>query len=235
MKKILSYTFLFIILLFIIAIIVGKSTIKHVDYQQYISTVKYFSSPIESVYKEFHKINGTFIEDEKIKDIKDLIGKSEYVLKVSVENEPVFYGNGIINKVQVLEIIKSNNKDIKVGEQLKVYDLISFWSGDYVNYYGGMTPLNSKNKYVIFLKKAEHANQKNTYIFSSIKYGHFNISVLEPNILKNYVQGSLKVNEIMNYDYVETECESSGYDVCDKYADDYSIMKRQLLDYIQGS
>lgn len=236
MKKILTCTYLLIILFFIIAVIVGKNSVRHVNYQQYASNVKYFSTPIESVYKEFRQIKGTFIEDEEISDIKDLIEKSEYVLKVSVEDEPIFYGSGIINKVNVLEIIKGNNdENIKVGKQLKVYDLVSFWTGDYVNYYGGMTPLNYKNTYVIFIKKAEKANQRDTYIFSSIRYGYFNISVEESNILIDYIQGSLTIDKIIDYDYVETNCESSGYDICDKYVDDYLIMKKQLLDYIDVS
>jgi hypothetical protein len=39
----------------------------------------------------------------------------------------------------------------------------------------------------------------------------------------------------MEYDYVETSCDLSNIPICDKYADAYSIMKKQLLEYIDGS
>lgn len=235
MKKVLIYICFFIILLFVVAIIMGKCLIKHISYNQFAASVKYFSVPIEYVYKEFKQNREIFIDDNEINSIEDLINESEYVLKIRVNGEPQFYGNGIINNVKILKVFKGEkDKNIEEGKNLKIYDLISYWSGDYVNYYGGITPLNSKYEYIVFLNKTTAANQKNTYVFSSIKYGKFNISISDTNILTDYIQGSLTVKDIMEYEYVELKCESSGYSSCDKYVADYSKMKEQLFKYIKN-
>lgn len=233
MKKVLICICLFILFLFGGSIIIGRSLINHINYGNFVSNVKYFSTPIEYVYNEFKQNKEIFIDNKKINNIEELIDESEYVLKIKIIDNPTFYGNGIINNAEILEIIKGkNDKNIYVGNKLKIYDLISYWSGDYINYYGGMTPLNPKNEYIVFLKKAENANQEKAYIFSSIRYGYFNISTSDTNVLTNYIQGSLTVQEIMEYDYVEMDCDSSGYNSCDNYVDDYSKLKKQLFDYI---
>lgn len=235
MKKVLICICVFIVFLFGGSTIIGRSLINHIDYDNFISNVKYFSTPIEYVYNEFRQNKGIFIDDKKINNIEDLIDESEYVLKIEIIDNPTFYGNGIINNTKILDIIKGeNDKNIYVGSKLKIYDLISYWAGDYINYYGGMTPLNPKNEYIVFLKKAENANQEGTYIFSSIKYGHFNVSILDANVLTDYIQGSLTIKDVMEYDYVEMNCDSSGYSTCDKYVDDYSMLKKQLFDYIKN-
>lgn len=234
MKKILRYICVFLILGFFIAIPVGRSLIRHIDYNQFISNVLYFANPIQEEYKAYPETKEMFIDDE-VNGIEDLINKSEYVLKIKVNKEPEFYGTGIINNVKILEVYKGKeDKNIEIGKNLEIYDLVSYWQGNYINYYGGMTPLNSESEYIVFLKKATKANKKGTYIFSSIKYGHFNISTTDSNVLTGYIQGSLTFKDIMNYDYVEIDCETSGYDICEKYAEDYSKMKKQVLDYIEN-
>lgn len=234
MKRILICTYSFIGVLFTGSIIVGRCLIKHINYNQFVENTKYFSTPIEYVYKEFKLNKEIFIDDNKISNIDDLINKSEYVLKIKVDGEPNFYGNGIINNVKILEVLKGeNDENIKVGKNLKIYDLVSSWKNDYINYYGGMTPLNLENEYIVFLNKTTHANQKNTYIFSSIKYGHFNISISDINVLTDYIQGTLTIKDIMKYDYIETDCKSSGYSICDHYVEDYSTLKKQLLEYLK--
>jgi len=234
MRKILIYICGLLILGFIIAIPVGRSLIKHIDYNQFINNVLYFSNPIQSEYNIYPETKKIFINDDKINTIEDLINESEYVLKIKVNGELEFYGIGIINNVKILEVFKGkNDKNIEIGKNLKIYDLVSYWQGNYINYYGGITPLNPENEYIVFLNKTTKANKKNTYIFSSVKYGHFNISTTDANVLTGYSQGSLTFKEVMNYDYVELDCETLGNDVCEKYADDYSKMKSQVLGYIR--
>ena len=94
-----------------------------------------------------------------------------------------------------------------------------------------MTPLNKKYEYIVFVKKAPRPNMENTYIFSSIEYGRFNISIKESNVLENYQMGSYTVKDIMEYDYVEIDC-STAYGYCEEYADDYTKMKEELLDFL---
>ena len=96
-----------------------------------------------------------------------------------------------------------------------------------------MTTLDEKYYYIIFIKKAPHPSIKNTYIFSSITYGHFNISSFDSNILMDYEPGSLTIKEAMKYDYVQTDCKFIRNEDCDQYATNYSTLKKQLLEYLK--
>ncbi len=231
MIKFLRYSCIGIVVLFSVSAIIGKNFIYHTDYQKFISTVRYFSIPSAEIYnnKKFIKIKSVLIDDKKISNINELIENSDYVLRIKIEKDAIIYGYGIINQVKVLDVYKG--KEIANGDSIKIYDLISYWMGDYVNYYGGLTPLNSDFEYIAFLKKAPRPNMKNTYIFSSAKYGHFNISVNTANVLFDYKQADLYIKEIMKYDYVELNCESSGYSYCENDGDDYIEMKKKLLEF----
>ena len=220
--------------MFLIVGIVGKTKLKHINYDDYISTASYYTSSISSVYSHFSKLEQVIIDDSKIKNIEDLFLKSEYVLKVRINTKPTIYGNGILNKVEVLDILKGeNDKNITKGNIIKVYDLVSIITDYSIRYYGGMTPLDEKNEYIIFIKKAPHPSIKNTYLFSSITYGHFNISSFDSNILMDYEPGSLTIKEAMKYDYVQTDCKFIRNEDCDQYATNYSTLKKQLLEYLK--
>lgn len=73
--------------------------------------------------------------------------------------------------------------------------------------------------YIVFLKKTANANTSNSYVFSTVKYGHVSISK-EGNILENYEQNSLKLDEISKYDFIFSN-KSSSEDIS-KYKSFYS-------------
>lgn len=221
------------LILFIITAIIGNKFVKHIKYEEFSSTFYYFTLPTKYINKHLKKINHIFIDDSKINNINNLIDESDYVLRIRMNDNPKIVGNGIINNVKVSEVIKGEK--IKLGDTIKIYDLINNLIGDYVEYFGGITPLNKENNYIVFLKKAPSPNIKDSYIFASIKYGHFNISNLESNVLTNYEQGSLYVKDILKYDYIETNCETSGYHECDSFAENYSKLKEELITYLNIS
>ena len=64
-------------------------------------------------------------------------------------------------------------------------------------------------------------------MFSSIQLGHFNISNSNVNILTNYTRGTLTLKEIMQYDYVVTNCMSEK-EICDSFITKYSKFQKQL-------
>ncbi len=231
MIKSLRWLCVFVLCGFLFAIMIGKNSLRHISYEEYISTYKYFPTPVAEVRKTFIDLDDIFIKRKDVKSLNDLMERTDYVLRIKISDEPIFWGNGIINQTEVLEVLKAADNNINIGDSVKIYDLISTWQGDYVNYYGGMTPLNKKYEYIVFVKKAPRPNMENTYIFSSIEYGRFNISIKESNVLENYQMGSYTVKDIMEYDYVEIDC-STAYGYCEEYADDYTKMKEELLDFL---
>lgn len=221
--KLLKYCCVLLFLLYFLAIFIGKMQIKSVNYDEYISVSKYFTMSSDSVYRTFSRLKNVLINDDNVKKVDDLFDGSDYVLRVSVYDIPFFYGNGMINNLKVEDKLKGND-DILIGDKIKVYDLISSWNYFSINYYGGTTPLSSKYEYIIFIKEAPNPNVDDTYIFSSIRYGHFIIDD-DVNILNDYNEGSLSMEEIMLYDYVCSEQEED----CKSISLSYQQMKKELL------
>lgn len=233
MIKLFKLICFIVICLFIISIFIGKKTMSHINYNDIISNAYYFTNSTSDVNRQFNNAENILIDDNTIDNISDLFEQSNYVLKVSIEEDPILYGDsGLINRVKIIDVLKGNdNKKIKIGNTINVYDLIMSWGETYIDYYGGMTPLNKNYQYVIFIKNAPFPNYKDTYIFSSIKYGHFVITIPDTNILLNYVQGSLHMKEIMKYDYVQINCDSIS-SKCDKDIEGYIKLKKQLLEIL---
>lgn len=231
MIKFLRITCIVILCSFLVAIYIGKKSITHIDYNDFISSASYLTHSTDDIIRQY-KLGNVLIDDKKINSLADLFEQSTYVLKVSVNENPILYGDGgLINKVKILDVLKgNNNSNMVVGNTIKVYDLIMWWGETYIDYYGGMTPLNKEYQYIIFIKDAPSPSLKDTYIFSSIKYGHFNISIPHPNILLNYTQGSLYMKDVMKYDYVQVDCDSISTTNCDTDIESYSILKQQLLE-----
>ena len=213
---------------FSIAILIGRSKAKYYNYNDFIENTYYYSENRTSVYQTFHRIEKVLIDDSKIESVDDLIKKSQYVLKVKVYDNPILYGKGFINQVQVLEILKQVDNDILEGQNIKIYDLVSWIGYDFIEYYDGMTPLNEDNQYIVFIQESPSPNLKGVYMFSSIQFGHFNISNSNVNILTNYTQGTLTLKDIMQYDFVITDCESKK-EACDNFINKYSEFQKQLI------
>ena len=147
--------------------------------------------------------------NHKFEDLQKL---SNYILIISNNEYPTFRGNGIINNCIIKKVIKG--KDLKEKDKIRIYDLVAFWKTFGTSYLGGSTPLEIGNVYVVFLKKTTRANLSDSYVFTSVKYGHTIISK-ESKFLKNYLQNSMNIKEIRQYDYIfsneNTEVEIAEY------------------------
>lgn len=205
------YIGLSIILFFSIAIVIyAKINIKHVDYDDYVRNSLY-NFEISDDYENMYNLKDYFI-DEKVNSYDDLKRMSDYILIISNDKYPTFRGNGIINNCTIERVIKGNG--LKEKAEIKIYDLVSSWKMYETIYLGGSTPLKIGNKYIVFLKKTTRANLSDTYVFTSVKYGHITISE-DSKFLKDYVQNSMKIEEIKQYDFVfsseNTEREIAEY------------------------
>ncbi len=227
MIKVLKVICIILFFSFFIAILIGRNKAKYYNYNDFIENIYYYSESRASVYQTFHRIENVLIDDSKVESVEDLIKQSQYVLKVKVSDNPILYGKGLINQVQVLEVIKQDDNVISVGQNIKIYDLVSWIGNDFIEYYDGMTPLNLNNQYIVFIKESPSPNLKGVYMFSSIQFGHFNISNSNVNILTNYTRGTLTLKEIMQYDYVVTNCMSEK-EICDSFITKYSKFQKQL-------
>ncbi|HHW69605.1 MAG TPA: hypothetical protein GX747_04630 [Tenericutes bacterium] len=84
---------------------------------------------------------------------------------------------------------------------IKLYDLIISWNSNATSYFNGTTPMKINEDYIVFLKRNPNLSVKDTYIFSTMKYGH-TITSKESRYLHNYEQYTLTLKEISNYDFV---------------------------------
>lgn len=199
-----------IIFLFATGIIIyAKSNFNNVDYNSYIkaSPYNFISSINDEVsawddptmnYEDMFHLHNFFI-DEKISSLEDLKELSDYILIITNKELPTFKGNAIINNSTILKVIKGDG--LKENDKIKIYDLLFHWDTVRTFYLGGNTPLKTNDEYIVFLKKTERASMPDTFVFNNAKYSR--VSLLENrDILEDYEQGTLKVEEILNYDFI---------------------------------
>ena len=221
-----------ILFLFAVSFYIGRKYIKYIKYDEFANNAWYFSEPVDSVYGAFSRVKSVLINDDDVDEIEELFSFSDYVLEIISSSDQLLLGKGVINQANVVKIYKcSNDCDINIGDSIKIYDLVSSWGMSYINYYGGMTPLKKGDHYIVFIKKSPRPNLENVYMFSSVKYGHFNISQ-ETNILFDYENGSKTFKEISKYDYVYLKCDGA-YNTCETYDNNYEKLKKELLKMIE--
>ena len=164
----------------------------------------YSKEDSKKIYKE---LNNILIE---AKDLDELMGFSDNILLVEVNNDFKLIGNGIVNNCTVKKIYKTST-DIKKNDRINIYDLSDSWNKNSTRYFGGITPMKEGESYIVFLKKAKNPSVKDSYVFSSIMFGHTNINSATPYLL-NYEQYSLSIENIKQYDYIFSK-ESTEEDV----------------------
>lgn len=215
-----------IVVLFSVAIVVfTKMKFNHVNTLNFYKngTYGFLSSENDAIndydgmtYESMYNLKDFFVDD-KVETLEQLENLSDYILIINTTQNPTFKGNGVINNCNVKKVIKGI--DVKENQNIKIYDLVAFWESYGIFYLGGSTPLQKNVDYIVFLKKTANANTSNSYVFSTVKYGHVSISK-EGNILENYEQNSLKLDEISKYDFVFSN-KSSSEDIS-KYKSFYS-------------
>lgn len=208
-RKILLILIIFV-LLSAMVVIYAKYNFRHVDSNYFYenSLYSFLASENDSnnsfegmTYESMYNLEDFFI-DENLTSLEDLENKSDYILIVNSNQEPIFKGNGIINNCNIKKVIKGEK--FKENQKIKIYDLVAFWDETGTFYLGGSTPLKKEKDYVVFLKDTINANESDSYVFSSVKYGHVLISE-KGKILENYKQNSLSLADISNYDFVFSE------------------------------
>lgn len=153
--------------------------------------------------------------DEQIETLSDLEKNAENVALVTMKDYEVS-GEGLLAKFVVEEVIKS--KIIKKQDTIQIYDMV--YSIDKqeemiedvervrvkVNYVSGNLPLKKDEKYLVFFEKAINPADKNTYMYSSLRYGNFRIDE-NPIIQDNFdiwenqeIADSKGLKEIIQYD-----------------------------------
>ncbi len=201
MKKIIKF-FLFGIFVLTIATIVlifyAKENIKNLDYDEYLKNGQY-TLIAKDQYNLVFNLEDFFIDD-KVESLKDLEDLSDYILIVKVSQNPTFIGRGILNNCTIKKVLKGNN--VEEGMSIPIYDLIAEWGNDSVLYLDGSTPLEVGNEYLVFLKNATNATVKNAFVYSSIKYGHFNANLNANDVLTGYDYTPLKILEASKYNYI---------------------------------
>ncbi len=214
--------FIIIILLLIIGILIyGKVNLKHINYKEYIENSKYERSESNEYKEYFPELNDFFI-DEKASDVNELIQYSDYVVIGKVKKEPILYGKSIINQFEIENVIKGN---LKTKKTIKVYDLLFDWNLNLTSYLSGLTPVKKGESYILFLKKSHNPTMKNTYVYSSLQYGHVNKS--HNKVLKEYSNYSNKISEILNYDYVFLEKTNKNE------IEKYEKMRNEIIEYMK--
>lgn len=218
MLKFLRISCIILLFLFFGVLVYGKLNIKHLDYDEYINN-KYFPSSYSIALG--YKLDNYLIDDESINNLDDLMKASKYVLIVDVYDKPIFKGKAIINNCNIKEVLKG---DFKVNDNIKIYDLISFYGMNSSDYLGGTTPLRVGEKYAVFITDDINSSEDDIYAFSSVKYPHFNLSE-DVSILENYNNNkALTVLEASYYDYIfYEEFENDGK---------FTKIKEELLNYI---
>lgn len=135
----------------------------------------------------------SIVSDDDISDILDLEKKSDLILKANVKDRQ-FVGNGVINVCEIKALYQGDYKE----KTILIFDYIGFW-GDY---YEGAVPLQIGEEYNMFLKPALNPNQKDTYIFTTISYGHFRLKE-DVKSMTAYDNGQpMTVQQLSHYDHV---------------------------------
>lgn len=180
----------------------GKITLKHFNESSFLQTAYYFS--FDNYIDFFPDLKGFLLEENSAFTKEELIDFAEEVLIVKNSSKKEYRGNGITNSMQVIKTIKGN---LKEGQTVIVYDLISNFREIELDSLSGFVPLQKNETYLVFLKKAVNPTMSDSYALISTQYGALPLK-REDQIFYQYEQLSFKVEEAMNYDYI-TELEES--------------------------
>ena len=90
-------------------------------------------------------------------------------------------------------------KGYDVNQTISVYDDVIWDENAY--YFEGAVPLHENEEYIMFLKPALNANTEDSYIFTSVSFGHFR---LRENVKYTAydMDHKMSVQEACGYDYI---------------------------------
>lgn len=229
MRKIIKRFTILTVIIFVLAIsvtIYGKNKIKHIDYQDYIEKSIYAIIDYgESLYRGYPELKNSMMQDRDISTIDDLVKFSEDVLVIEAVEDPTIYGSAIVNTCTIKEIIKGKN--LKLNDQIQVYDLMLDTQIIATIYLNGATPLQKGKQYLVFLNQAPRPSIPRTYLFSNAKFGHIRLDK-ESSYLKDYENYSMPLKDTFQYDYIFLEEDSR-----DESIKKYEKIVKEALDLLE--
>lgn len=191
----------------------GKNKFHGIEYLDIENNFKYTTMSNQDFLKLYPDTAIKMINDQQVASMAQLVDQSDYILKVKNTSKKSIAGNGIINECEVLRTYKG-----KVKQKINIYDMTYVIDQTSVGYIEGSKPLIPLREYVVFLKKSKKVNVKNTYMFSSVHFGAFDVDDRNESI-NNYDNNSLTLKQTYSYDYI-------GCD--DQFVEKYQFLKKQL-------
>ena len=206
--------FIIFIILFIVistgVIIVAKINIRKLDYNEYIKTSLYYLLP-EKEYKNMYELKDKEIHNS-IDNLEEMLLNTEAILIITPIDNPTFIGTGIINDCKIEKVIKGSG--FKKNQKIQIYELAAWWKMSDTAYLDGNTPLAKSDRYIVFIKRAPRPNKKDTYIYSSIPYGHIKISDTI-DVFENYDESPITIKKAMDYQFIFAE--DTNHDLINLY------------------
>lgn len=228
MRKIIKRFTILTVIIFVLAIsviIYGKNKIRHIDYQDYIEKSIYATINYgESLYRNYPELKNSIMQDRDISTIDNLVNFSEDVLVIEAVENPTIYGSAIVNTCVIKEIIKGKN--LKLNDQIQIYDLMLNTQISATIYLNGATPLQKGGQYLVFLNRAPHPSISGSYLFSNAKFGHISLDK-ERSYLKDYENYSMPLKDAFQYDYIFLEEDSR-----DESIKKYEKIVKEALDLL---
>ena len=191
----------------------GKNKFHGIKYLDIENNFKYTTMSNQDFLKLYPDTAKKMINDQQVASMAQLVDQSDYILKVKNTSKKSIAGNGIINECEVLRTYKG-----KVKQKINIYDMTYVIDQTSVGYIEGSKPLIPLREYIVFLKKSKKVNVKNTYMFSSVHFGAFDVDDRNESI-NNYDNNSLTLKQTYSYDYI-------GCD--DQFVEKYQFLKKQL-------
>ncbi len=139
---------------------------------------------------------------------KDLIDKSDLIVKAKFNGERLITGNGFYSTVHISKIFKGDNdikKDIIITEPVKIIVSTKFINPSYIPM---CIPLQKDYEYIFLLKKIDFNEkrqlndfQKNQYYpITSSPAGYYRLGGQVQTKLFNFSKDKFKLNELNGFD-----------------------------------
>lgn len=148
----------------------------------------------EKDYLGYTELFDYILKDEDVFELTDLEKNSDVIVKAKMKDRK-FVGEGVINECEIMQVYKGFDQK----HTIFVYDDVP-WD-EIAHYFEGAVPLHEGDEYIMFLKPAPNANVKDSYIFTSVSYGHFRLKD-DVKFLTYDMDHKIIVQEASRYDHI---------------------------------
>ena len=148
----------------------------------------------EKDYLGYTELFDYIMKDEDVFELTDLEKNSDVIVKAKLKDRK-FVGEGVINECEIMQVYKGFDQK----HTIFVYDDVP-WN-ESAHYFEGAVPLHEGDEYIMFLKPAPNANVEDSYIFTSVSYGHFRLKE-DVKFLTYDMDNKINVQEASRYDHI---------------------------------